>query len=48
MTKTSFEKSKINILLLEWVHESAVETFKENGYTNIEYIKWALDQDQLI
>ena len=48
MTKTSFEKSKINILLLEWVHESAVETFRENGYTNIEYIKWALDQDQLI
>ena len=48
MTKTSFEKSKINIRLLEWVHESAVETFRENGYTNIEYIKWALDQDQLI
>lgn len=47
MEKTSFDKKKIRILLLEGVHESAVRTFEEHWYTNIEYIKWALDEDQL-
>src|SRR5579864_1430295 len=36
MTKTSLEKGKIKILLLEGVHSSAVEAFRRDGYTNIE------------
>jgi D-3-phosphoglycerate dehydrogenase len=33
---TSFEKSKIKILLLEGVHQSAIDAFRDDGYTNIE------------
>ncbi|WP_156490158.1 phosphoglycerate dehydrogenase, partial [Oleiphilus sp. HI0086] len=33
---------------LEGVHESAVETLKKAGYTNIEYLKTSLAQDELI
>jgi D-3-phosphoglycerate dehydrogenase len=36
MTKTSLDKGKIKILLLEGVHSSAVEAFRREGYTNIE------------
>jgi D-3-phosphoglycerate dehydrogenase / 2-oxoglutarate reductase len=36
MSKTSLDKSKIRILLLEGVHESAVEAFRADGYTEIE------------
>jgi hypothetical protein len=36
MSKTSLDKSKIKILLLEGVHASAVEAFRADGYTNIE------------
>ena len=36
MTKTSLDKRKIKILLLEGVHPSAVEAFRRDGYTNIE------------
>ena len=35
--KTSLDKDKIKILLLEGVHESAVERFRADGYTNIEH-----------
>jgi D-3-phosphoglycerate dehydrogenase len=48
MTTTSLDKSKIRFLLLEGVHESAVETLKKAGYTNIEYLKTSLAQDELI
>ena len=34
---TSLDKSKIKILLLEGVHESAVETLRADGYSDIEY-----------
>ncbi|HEX4940343.1 MAG TPA: phosphoglycerate dehydrogenase [Candidatus Kapabacteria bacterium] len=47
MTATSLDKSKIRILLLEGVHQSAVDNFKRAGYTNIEYIKTALSGDEL-
>lgn len=47
MTATSLDKSKIRILLLEGVHQSAVDNFKRVGYTNIEYIKTALAGDEL-
>ena len=35
MTKTSLDKSKIKILLLEGVHSSAVQTFTKAGYSNV-------------
>ncbi len=45
--KFSLDKNKINVLLLEGVHQSAVNTFKEAGYNNIEYIKTALEGKEL-
>ena len=45
--KFSLDKNKIRVLLLEGIHKSAVESFKEAGYTNIEYIKTALDAEEL-
>jgi len=48
MSKTSLDKSKIKFLLLEGVHQSAVDTLNQQGYTNIEYIKTALDEATLI
>lgn len=47
MTQTSLDKSKIRILLLEGVHQSALNTFEKAGYTNIEYVKGSLPEDQL-
>jgi D-3-phosphoglycerate dehydrogenase len=34
--KTSLDKGKIKVLLLEGVHPSAVDAFRRDGYTNIE------------
>lgn len=48
MKKLSLPKEKINILLLEGVHKNAVQYFKSNGYTNIEYSDKALDKHILI
>jgi len=48
MTTTSLDKGKIKFLLLEGVHESAVTTLKKAGYTNIEYLKTSLSQEDLI
>ncbi|WP_096087031.1 phosphoglycerate dehydrogenase [Agaribacterium haliotis] len=48
MSKTSLQKDKIKFLLLEGVHESAVETLNHAGYNNVEYIKTALVGDELI
>jgi len=47
MTDTSLDKSKIRILLLEGVHQSALDTLQAAGYSNIEYIKTALAGDEL-
>ena len=47
MAKTSLDKSKIKFLLLEGVHQSAVDTLKNAGYSNIEYHKTALDAGEL-
>jgi D-3-phosphoglycerate dehydrogenase len=46
-SNTSLDKSKIRVLLLEGVHQSAVDNFKRAGYSNIEYIKTALAGDEL-
>jgi len=48
MNPTSLEKSKIKFLLLEGLHQSAVDTLHKAGYTNIEYLKTSLPEDQLI
>lgn len=48
MSKTSLDKGKIKFLLLEGVHQSAVDSLKNAGYTNIEYHKTALNEDELI
>ena len=48
MSKFSLSKDKIKILLLEGVHKSALETLQSNGYTNIEYLKTSLPEDELI
>ena len=34
---TSLDKAKIKILLLEGVHQSAIDTLNAHGYTNIEF-----------
>lgn len=44
----SLQKDKIRVLLLEGVNESAVELIRSAGYTNITYLKTALDEDELI
>jgi len=44
---TSLSKDKIRILLLEGVHENAVNFFNANGYTNIEYVQSSLTGDAL-
>jgi hypothetical protein len=48
MTKTSLDKSKIKILLLEGIHASAVEAFRADGYTNIESHSKALSESKLL
>ena len=48
MTKKSLAKDKIKILLLEGVHQSAVDAFQEKGYSNIEYLKTSLAEVELI
>ncbi|MBD5770455.1 phosphoglycerate dehydrogenase [Marinomonas colpomeniae] len=48
MSNNSLDKNKIKILLLEGVHQSALDALHEAGYTNIEYHKTALAEDVLI
>ncbi len=47
MATTSLDKSKIRFLLLEGVHQSAVDTLKAQGYTNIDYLSTSLPDDEL-
>ena len=47
MNKYSLDKSKIKVLLLEGVHENALNYFLENGYTDIESLKEALTRKDL-
>lgn len=48
MSNVSLAKDKIKILLLEGLHQSAVETLKNQGYSNIEFLKTSLPEDELI
>ncbi|WP_312463657.1 phosphoglycerate dehydrogenase [Pantoea endophytica] len=47
MAKVSLEKDKIKFLLVEGVHQSALENLRAAGYTNIEFHKGALDAESL-
>ena len=48
MAQTSLDKGKIKILLLEGVHSSAIETFRREGYVNVECHPKSLPADQLL
>lgn len=48
MAKTSLDKSKIKILLLEGIHQSAVDNLHAAGYSNIERLKTSLSEEDLI
>lgn len=48
MAKTSLDKGKIKILLLEGIHQSAVDSLHNAGYTNIEHLSTSLDEESLI
>jgi len=42
------KKSDARFLILEGLHQNAVDTLKKAGYHNIEYITHALDEEALI
>lgn len=44
----SLPKEKIKVLLLEGIHENALNYFRSNGYTNVECLKSALHDEHLI
>ena len=46
--KTSLDKSKIKILLLEGIHPTAVEAFRADGYTDIEHHPKSLAEPALV
>jgi len=47
MTKTTFPKNKIRILLLEGIHPAAVKLFKDAGYDEPEVVRSAMDEAAL-
>lgn len=47
MSKTSLDKNKIRFLLLEGIHQSALDTLKAAGYTNIETFAGSLPEEEL-
>lgn len=48
MTRLSLAKEKVQVLLLEGIHENAVADLVADGYTNITRVSGALDEDELI
>ena len=46
--ETSLDKSKIKILLLEGVHQNALDVLKQAGYSQIEFHKGALSEEDLL
>jgi len=47
MAKLSLPKDRIRILLLEGVHDSGLEEFRQHGYATIDSVDHALDEDDL-
>ncbi|MBW8192677.1 phosphoglycerate dehydrogenase [Neiella marina] len=48
MQKFSLDKNKIRILLLEGLHPSSEQTFRDAGYSNIESLSTSLPEAELI
>lgn len=48
MSRVSLDKREIRVLLLEGVHPSAVEYFREQGYTNLDVHERALQGAELV
>ncbi len=48
MKKTSFPKDEMKVLLLEGIHQDAIDYFKRAGYRNLEIHSTALEGDTLI
>ena len=48
MSQLSLSKKNIPILLLEGVHQNAIDSFKSAGYENIELLTTALEGQELI
>ncbi len=48
MELTPLKKSDAHFLLLEGVHKNAIDALEKSGYTNIESISHALDEEALI
>ncbi|MGQ9369898.1 phosphoglycerate dehydrogenase [Azospirillum sp. ST 5-10] len=48
MTKLSLSKDKINILLLEGVHDNAIAELAVRGYATVERLPHALDEEELL
>ncbi len=48
MTKVSLNKDKIKFLLVEGVHQNALDNLRAAGYNNIEFHKVALDHAELM
>jgi D-3-phosphoglycerate dehydrogenase len=48
MENFSIDKSKIKVLLLEGIHENAIQYFRENGYVDIECLNEALSGSELV
>ncbi|HEX2920519.1 MAG TPA: phosphoglycerate dehydrogenase [Bacteroidales bacterium] len=48
MNRFSLDKNRIKVLLLEGIHENAVDFFTQNGYSDIECYKGALTDAELI
>lgn len=46
--KYAFPKEKIKILFLENIHQSAIDSLKHAGYTNLETLSTALSEEELI
>ncbi len=47
LSKTSFPKDKIKVLLLEGVHPSAIKMLRDTGYTQIESLAGSLSEKEL-
>jgi len=47
MARTSLDKDKIRVLLLEGIHPSARQNFVDAGYSNVECLGTSLAEDQL-
>ena len=45
---TSFPKEKIKVLLLESISPSAKDVFEKAGYTDVEILTGALNEDELL